>query len=84
MGPDGLALDNEGNLAVAHVGFGAVWIFSPRGEPVYRIDPPEGFLTSNLAFGGPGNRSLYITESQTGTILKADLHIPGKPMYSHM
>lgn len=35
-GPDGMALDSAGNLAVCHAGNGCVWIFSPRGEPLYR------------------------------------------------
>ncbi len=84
MGPDGLALDAEGSLAVAHVGFGAVWLFSARGEPLVRIEPPDGCrLTSNLAYGGPDNRDLYITEAASGQILKARMEVPGKPLFSH-
>jgi gluconolactonase len=30
-----------------------------------------------LAFGGEGRRQLYITESETGSILIADLDVPG-------
>src|SRR3546814_20935713 len=30
-GPDGLAIDVEGNLAVAHCGLGPVWIFARLG-----------------------------------------------------
>jgi sugar lactone lactonase YvrE len=29
----------------------------------------------NLAFGGPDNARLFITESQTGSILQADLSV---------
>ena len=82
-GPDGLAMDAEGNLAVAHVGFGAVWLFSPRGEPIARINSCTGHHTTNVAYGGPENRDLYITESETGTILRARMNIPGRQMYSH-
>ena len=39
--------------------------------------------TTNLAFGGPDNRHLYIIESQTGTILRAELPVPGLRLYSH-
>ena len=83
-GPDGMAMDAEGNLAVAHVGFGAVWLFSPRGEPIARVESCTGHHTTNVAYGGPDNRDLYITESETGTILRARMEIPGQPMYSHM
>ncbi|WP_024280951.1 SMP-30/gluconolactonase/LRE family protein [Xanthobacter sp. 126] len=82
-GPDGLAIDEEDNLVVCHMGLGSVWLFSALGEPVLRIRSPEGHLTTNCAFGGPDNRTLFITESKTGTILTADLPVPGRRMYSH-
>ena len=83
-GPDGMALDTEGGLAVAHVGFGVVWHFCPRGEPRARIESCEGMLTTNMAYGGADNRDLFITESETGTILRAKLDVPGREMYSHI
>jgi gluconolactonase len=82
-GPDGIALDEQGGLAVCHVGFGAVWIFSPKGEPLYRIDSPYSLTTTNCAYGGPENRDLFIVDSRAGCILKAELPVGGKPMYSH-
>ena len=36
-GPDGLALDAEGNLLICHTGFGSVWRLSPVAEPLDRI-----------------------------------------------
>jgi gluconolactonase len=83
-GPDGLAIDEAGNLVVAHVGMGSVWVFSPLGEPLYRIRSCEGLATTNIAYGGPERRTLYITESETGCILKCELPTPGRLMYSHM
>jgi len=46
---------------------------------------PNGNLrvTLNVAFGGPDNKTLYITESESASILKAELDVPGKTMYSH-
>ena len=82
-GPDGLALDAEGRLFIAHVGMGAVWVVDRLGEPVYRIRSCAGLHTTNMAFGGPAGRSLFITESGTASILRAELDIPGKPMFSH-
>lgn len=75
-GPDGLALDAEGGLVVAHVGLG-VWRFDALGRPTHFIDPPGRFVT-NIAFKG---HQLYMTESSTGTILVADLPFPGKAMF---
>jgi gluconolactonase len=82
-GPDGLALDENGGLLVAHVGFGAVWVTDARCEPQYRVNTCMGQHTTNIAFGWPDRNVLYITESGSGTILKATLDTPGKPMYSH-
>lgn len=82
-GPDGLAADADGGLAVAHVGMGTVWLFSALGEPVLRISSTTGLATTNVAYGGAGNRTLFITESESGSILCADLAVAGRPMYSH-
>src|SRR3546814_7081163 len=65
------------------VGFGAVWVFSPRGEPQYRIDSPEGLYTTNCAYGGPDGRTLHMIESRTGCVFTARLPVGGKTMYSH-
>jgi gluconolactonase len=81
-GPDGLALDSQGRLFIAHVGLGSVWVVDRLGEPVYRIKSCEGSHTTNVAFGGPDNKTLFITESTSGKILQATLDVPGKPMFS--
>jgi gluconolactonase len=76
-GPDGMALDAEGGLIVAHIGLG-VWRFDHLGRPTHFIEPPVGHFVTNIAFKG---RQLFMTESETGHILVADLPYPGKPMY---
>ena len=83
-GPDGLAADADGNILVCHVGFGAIWVFSPTGEPLYRINSCKGAVITNCAYGGPDNRTLYITESSSGCVLTAELPTPGRLLFSHM
>lgn len=76
-GPDGLALDERGGIAVCHVGLGAVWIFNEVGEPAWRLDAPEGRMTTNCAYGGPGRKQLFVT---AGThVLVANVEVPGAP-----
>ena len=75
-GPEGLATDDDNNLYVAQSGLGCVWQFDKRGEPKYRIDSSRGDSTSALAFDPNDPRTLFITDSQTGSVLKAML-----PMY---
>lgn len=82
-GPDGLAVDAQDRLVIAHVGLGSVWVFDALGEPVYRIRSKAGLLTTNVAFGGPDNRTLYITEALSASILRCELDVPGKTMESH-
>ncbi|HXZ01943.1 MAG TPA: SMP-30/gluconolactonase/LRE family protein [Stellaceae bacterium] len=82
-GPDGMAMDEQDNLAVCHVGFGAVWLFSPLGEPLYRIKSCAGLATTNCAYGGKDRKSLFITESSSGSVLRAELPVAGRPMFSH-
>jgi gluconolactonase len=84
MGPDGMAIDADGNLAVCHVGMGSVWLFSRLGRPLYEIPSCAGHATTNAAYGGPDGRTLYITESETGTVLQARLDVAGLKMFSHM
>jgi gluconolactonase len=81
-GPDGLALDAEGRLLVAHVGMGSVWVFDRLGEPVARIRSCAGLFTTNMAFGGADGRTLFITESESASILCADMDVPGQPMFA--
>ena len=82
-GPDGMAMDVQGGFAVAHAGFGTVWVFDRFGEPTLRIRVPTGHLATNVAFGGLDNRTLFITESNSGTVLTARMPRPGCRLYSH-
>ncbi len=82
-GPDGIALDEEGCLIVAHTGFGSIWRLSPVAEPLLRVKSPAGFSTTNVAYGGPDRKTLFITESATGSILTAPMPAAGQPLFSH-
>lgn len=82
-GPDGMALDQAGGLWIAHAGNGCVWGFSKMGEPLYRVKSTTGLTTTNIAFGGEHNAELFITESDTGNILRVKTDRPGMDMFSH-
>ena len=76
-------MDEEDNLDVCHTRLGSVWVFAQNGEPLYRIKSCAGAATTNCAFGGPDRKTLFITESQSGSVLKAELKTAGKAMFSH-
>lgn len=79
-GPDGLAVDAQGRLLVANPGLGYVWVLNQRAEPVQILRGPAGSSTTNLAFGGPERRTLYVTDSTHGTVLQAEMSDAGLPM----
>lgn len=76
-GPDGLAMDEAGTLLAAQVWAGAVYGFDEYGEVAFKVKSCAGNAITNMAFGGPGRRQLYMTESATGQVLVADLPNPG-------
>ncbi len=80
IGPDGMAMDVEGRVAVAHPGMGSVWVFARTGEPVRRIRCCEGLRPINVAYSG---RTLYVTEADSATVQRVELDVPGLPLYSH-
>jgi gluconolactonase len=79
-GPDGMAFDVTGNLYVAHYGGGDVLIVDPKGEIIERV-PIGGLHPTNVAFGGPGRKTLYVTEVETGSVYCFNADHPGLPLY---
>ena len=82
-GPDGLALGEDGALFIAHAGFGSVWHLDRYGQPLHRIASPVGRSVTNLAFGGPDWRTLFVSDSESGSLLRAPSPVAGLVPYSH-
>ena len=57
--PDGMCVDADGNLWVAHVGGRRVVKLSPSGDQLDEIPVPSKAVTS-VAFGGPEAADMYI------------------------
>jgi gluconolactonase len=72
---DGMAVDCAGNLYVTEGGEKRVRIFGPSGTPLGQVDVPES--PTNLAFGGPELRTLYITAQ--AHLYRVELGVPGFP-----
>ena len=79
---DSMVVDCAGNLYVPG-SQPQVLVYSPAGVQLGKITLPAGAGTStNVAFGGPERKTLYITcqgnASQRG-VFKLDLNLPGLP-----
>lgn len=80
-GPDGLAVDEAGRVIVANPGLGLAWVLGAHGEPEQVLRSVAGRSLTNLAFGGPGRRTLFCTESVSGSVLRAELAHAGLPVH---
>ncbi|MFM2346463.1 MAG: hypothetical protein RL654_1216 [Pseudomonadota bacterium] len=80
-GPDGLAVDEAGRVLVANPGLGRVWVLDALAEPEQVLLSPAGRSLTNLAFGGTDRRTLYCTESVSGSILRITLDRAGLPIH---
>ena len=76
-GPDGLAMDEAGNLLVANPGLGYVWVLNRFAEPELVLRGPRGASVTNLAFGGADRKTLFCTDSTHGTVLFTRMDVPG-------
>ncbi len=79
--PDGMCLDAEGNLYVAHYGMKQVQVLDKTGKLIRRY-PGGNVTTSNVAFGGPKRDQLFVTgglgaESGGGGLFRLDLATKG-------
>ena len=66
-GPDGMAFGTDGKLFVAVYGQGDVTVLGTDGKVVERLRT-QGGLPTNVAFGLPGLKKLYVTEYQLGQL----------------
>lgn len=72
-GPDGLAIVPGGGLLVAHASLGGVFMLNAAGEVTHFLKSPiPGSTVTNVAVT-PDGKSIVMTESGSGVILKAEL-----------
>ncbi len=81
-GPDGLAIDEQGGLAVAHIILGVIWIFSARGEPLYRVEVRGRASHDQHRLWRPGSPHALHHRVRDRHDLAADLPTPGRRMFS--
>jgi len=73
LGPDGLATNIRGWLAVAQAQAGRAYVFDALGDPLAEIRLPEGQWTTSVAFHPDAPNRLYIVDAQTGSVFTSDI-----------
>lgn len=75
-GFDGMRCDADGNLYITRYGKGTVAVLSPEGEVLREINV-LGARPSNLCFGGPDGRTVYVTEVEHRRLVQFRAETPG-------
>jgi gluconolactonase len=70
MGSDGMTIDNLGNVYLTGKG---VTVFNKKGEQIEHIAVPKDW-TANVTFGGPNQKTLFITALDSVYTLAMAVH----------
>ena len=79
-GPDGMKFGTNGNLYVAVYGEGRITVLDSNGKVVQRITT-QGRFPTNLAFGPHGEKKIYVTEVEFGSMEVHNIDTDGLPLY---
>jgi len=75
-GFDGMRCDAAGNLHITRHGKGTVVVMTPAGDILREIDV-LGAKPSNICFGGPDGRTVYVTEVEHTRLVRYRSDVPG-------
>ncbi|MEP1765501.1 MAG: SMP-30/gluconolactonase/LRE family protein [Sulfitobacter sp.] len=73
LGPDGLATNEMGWLAVAQAQAGRAYVFDVLGALIAEVLLPEGLWTTSVTFHPDHPNQIYIIDAQFGTVFTCDI-----------
>ncbi len=74
---DGLRTDRAGNIYVASPSDGVVSVFTPEGALTHQVHT-LGKMPTNLTFGGPDRKTVFVTQREGGCIEAFRSDQPGR------
>jgi gluconolactonase len=80
QGPDGMAFSQDGRLYVTVFNRGRVAVMDSDGRVVENVST-HGQKPTNVAFGLPGDKRIYVTENEFGALEVFDAGVDGLPLY---
>lgn len=75
-GFDGMRCDVDGNLYITRHGKGTVVIMTPAGRVLHEMNV-LGKSPTNLCFGGPDGKTVYVTEVEHTRLVTFRVETPG-------
>lgn len=76
LGPDGLASNVMGWLAVAQAQAGRAFVFDPIGDLIAEVRLPRGTWTTSVTFHPDNPHTLVIVDAQFGGVFTCDIPTP--------
>ncbi|CCQ10876.1 Gluconolactonase [Pseudoalteromonas luteoviolacea B = ATCC 29581] len=76
-GLDGMRTDKKGNLFIARYGAGQVAMVSPAGQ-LLKTFKLKGQYPTNVEFGGPNGKHVFVTMQKRGAIEVIEAPYPGR------
>ncbi|KEJ88299.1 SMP-30/gluconolactonase/LRE family protein [Sulfitobacter donghicola] len=76
LGPDGLACNDLGWLAVAQAQAGRAYVFDALGTPLAEVLLPDGLWTTSVTFHPDNPTELFIVDAQFGAIFTCEIPSP--------
>ncbi len=76
---DSLAVEADGRICVATIHNGGITVIAPDSGAAEHVAMPDP-VTTNIAFGGPGLRTAFVTLSMSGRLVSHPWARPGLPL----
>lgn len=79
--PDGMCFDALGRLIVTASTGGCLYVIAPEGGSIEQVIESADPCPTNACFGGPGHRTLFVTEGGHGRVVSLEWDVPGMVLF---